>query len=605
MPSLIEAAASNGVAAIYEGADGRLMHVPETTLHAVLSALRESTQSDPDPGPLPAPRASACHLPDFLDRGRTWGISLQLYELRSSRNAGIGDFADLAELCRIAGAMGADFVGCSPLHALFTADPARASPFFPSTRRFLNPLYIALDHVDEAAWPVEQTCIAERLRAEPLVDYEGVARLKMSRLREAWRRWNGAGHEGRGAFEAFRAQAGDALRQHAVFEALSGHFAGHGRGAGWRQWPAPYRDRRSPQVAAFARANEDGVGFHMWLQWIADWQLRHAAAAARRSGMRIGLYLDLAVAEAPDGSATWSEPDKFLTRLKIGAPPDVFSADGQDWGLAPLSPSALCRAGPGYYDDLIAKAMTAAGALRIDHAMSLRRLFLIPEGEPARSGTYVRYPMQRMLDVLAANSQRSRTIVIGEDLGNVPEGFRDAMRAAGVLSYRVLCFEHRKGEFLPSISYPRLSLACVTTHDLPPLRAWWQAGDIALRLRHGLIDEREAGIQRDQRKDLTAALLRVLRAEGIFPGKSRPLGDEEGISRSLTLGVHRFIARTPSVLAAVRLADMAGETAPTNIPGTAEGYPNWRPKSSLSLEAFARSAAVDAIARVMVEERPR
>lgn len=595
MRNLVEEAGRMGIAVTYEGADGTCMQVSEETLSQVMAALQGDRLAPPHPPRNNAAGSARCYLPDFLNPGRAWGISLQLYELRSHRNAGIGDFADLAEFCRTAGAMGADFVGCNPLHALFSADPRRCSPFFPSNRRFLNPLYIAIDRVPGISWSADQLQRAEELRNAELVDYESVSRLKRELLRAAWQQWSNAPHLSQAPFAAFRREGGEALRRHACFEALSIYLVERGYPAGWRDWPESYRDCRSPAVASFALAHESEIDFHTWLQWIASRQLKEVRATASCTGMRIGLYLDLAVAEAPDGSATWSDPDRFLSGMKIGAPPDVFSSEGQDWGLAPLSPRLGSESGAA----LFAKVMQMAGALRIDHAMSLQRLFVIPQDASARHGTYLRYPIDDTLAAIAELSHQHATIVIGEDLGNVPEGFRERMEAAGILSYRVLCFEHADSIFKPASAYPLLSLACATTHDLPPLRAWWNGDDIALRQDQGLIDEEAGDLQQREREVLRQSLRRALEMDAIPPPA------EKGDWRSLVLSVHRFIAKTPSLLVAARLADLTGETRPTNIPGTAESYPNWRTKLSLTMEELAGCEMVVAVARILAEERPR
>lgn len=603
MHSLVEAAKRSGISAVYEGIDGAVTEVPEETLRRILAALGPDDPASDDGARLQLPPDARCHLPDFLEDKRAWGISLQLYELRSARNCGIGDFADLTEFCRIAASVGADFVGCNPLHALFTADFGRCSPFFPSSRRFLNPLYIAVDQVAEVEWATEEALLADRLRRLDLIDYEAVGRLKMALLRKAWLHWKSGPDGPRDSFAAFQSRGGEALRKHAVFETLSAHLVKNGYEAGWRHWPSAYHDSGSPEVAAFARAHDEDISFHVWLQWLAERQLREAAAAARRSGMRIGLYLDFAVAEAPDGSASWSEPDNFLLGMKIGAPPDMFAVSGQDWGLSPLSPK-LTSARRDYYDALIGAAMKHAGALRLDHAMALRRLFLIPEELPASCGAYVRYPMRKSLATIIQKSRQSRTIVIGEDLGNVPEGFRDRLEAAHILSYRVLCFEHAAGEFIPPASYPRLSLACVTTHDLPPLRAWLQASDIGLGHECGVIGNDAAVRQRRERRVLKASLLRALRNEGVVSEiRGHPAGEIGW--REWACAIHRFVARTPSLLVAIRLADVMGETMPTNIPGTADSYPNWRQKSRSNLDAITRPGVAAAVAAIMAEERPR
>lgn len=575
---------------------------------------------DPDPrvlaaaGGLPtetsagfdAPMAGVqqCFLPDWLRVRRAWGLAIQLYELRSARNWGIGDFADLTAMAGIAAAAGADFIGLNPLHALFVADPARCSPFSPSSRRFLNPLYIAVDKVEGFDAGMVDATALERLRAESLVDYAGVASLKLGVLR---RIWNDVGCSATADLADFRQRGGLPLERHAVFEALSEAMTKQGHGSGWHAWPLRYRSCDDPAVAAFAQSNARDVGFHLWLQWLARRQLTRAADTALGAGMRIGLYLDFAVGEAPDGSATWSDPDMVVRGMSIGAPPDVFSADGQDWGLAPLSPARLSADGFSHYRSLMEAVLEGAGALRIDHAMSLRHLFWIPHGKPAADGAFVRYPMRGMLDVLGTASQQAQALVIGEDLGHVPEGFREQMAEAGILSYRILYFEQDAGRFVTPRRWPALALACLSTHDLPTLRGWWAGSDIALRREHELIGSGDAEAQTRQRHRERRNLLTALRAAGLMPKRDVPdsAPQHDMVLDRLTIAAHRFIARTPARLAAMRLADAVGERHPTNLPGVADGYPNWRRKLAVAIEDLPSHRLFRDLTAAMANERPR
>ena len=432
------------------------------------------------------------------ERRRAWGITCQLYGLRSGRNAGMGDFEDLAQLAEMAARHGADFVGVNPLHALFLAAPAHFSPYSPSSRRFLNPLYIAVDRLEGVA-PSDQAGLEDAREAE-LVDYPEVAALKRAAFDAAFAHFRhqhqDTGSDADVAFQSFRARQANSLVGFALFEALSEHFAAQGLSVGWRDWPDDYKDSSSPAVRAFRQRHGDRVEFHAWLQWVAAEQLAVAQRRALAAGMRIGLYLDLAVGVAPDGADTWCAPDKVIAGARIGAPPDPFNAGGQDWGLAPLSPEPMRE---GHTDGLRAvldAAMRHAGAIRLDHVMALRRLYLIPQGRPSSDGAYVDYPLDALLDVVAAASMDRRTIVIGEDLGTVPHGFRDTMREANILGYRVLFFERgHDGGFRPPADYDRSALACVATHDLPTLAGWWRGRDIAERAKIGLIAQEARGVR--------------------------------------------------------------------------------------------------------------
>jgi 4-alpha-glucanotransferase len=599
----------HGISPFYPGPNGDIL-VPERTQLHFLKAMgveHDAQVEMPNRGLATSPaQQRMCHFPEWLRERRAWGIAAQLYELRSERNWGIGDFADLAVLCEIAAEAGADFIGLNPLHALFLAEPRRCSPFSPSNRQFLNPLYIAVDRIEGFDGEIDENEV-RRLRDKDLVDYDAVTRLKLDALARMWPRRAGADRE---ALQTFTSQGGAALRNHATFEALSARMTAAGKGSGWKGWPGEYASPDKPAVHAFSEEHANQIEFHIWLQWLARKQLSEAAERARRADMRIGLYLDFAVGEAPDGSATWGSSGLAVSGVKIGAPPDVFSAGGQDWGLTPLSPARLARDDFQSYSTLMAAAMQDAGALRIDHAMSLRQLFWIPEGGTPAEGGFVLYPMNGMLHALAEASQNNGTVVIGEDLGHVPEGFREAMADAGIFSYRILYFERSAMRFTAPAAWPALSLACLSTHDLPTLKGWWSGGDIALRLEHGLIDDEAAALQSRMRKRERRELLRSMASDAVLPRRvSRSFANTAKIEghayEVLAAATHRFIARTRSRLACARLADAVGEEQPTNLPGTSDSYPNWQRKLPVPLEDIGSLSSFHAIAAVLNKERPR
>ena len=553
-----------------------------------------------------------CHIPGWLAETRVWGISLQLYEVRSRRNWGIGDFSDLATFCDVAAETGADFVGLNPLHALFLADPDRCSPFSPSSRRFLNPLYIAVDAVAgyEPSGPV--VAKARALSALPTVDYAQVAALKITALRQIWSRDGWRDDPGAAAaFDLYCAQRGEALRMHALFEALSEEMVARGFGCGWREWPVAYADPRCDAVAAFTRENSDEVRFQCWLQWLCETQLEKAATIARGAGMRIGLYLDFAVGEAPDGSATWTDRDAYVVDQSVGAPPDYFSAYGQDWGLTPLSPKNLARTGCAAFAEPVDTAMRFGGALRIDHVMALERLFFVPEGHSPADGTYVDYPTEALMDVLARLSNKHHSLVIGEDLGVVPEGFRERMATRGILSYRIAYFEKDEARFKPAQAYPELAIACLSTHDLAPLRAWWRGDDIRLRHGIGAIDAEMAAVQTKERAAERVSLVDALdQSDALAPEEAKiyaAAAEEPGefLPPGFAAAMHRFIALTPCKLAAARLADLSGDDRPTNLPGTVDAYPNWRFKCPVLLEDLPRDERFGRITGALAAIRPR
>ncbi len=578
--------------------------VPDASLIAILHALGHDLATTTDaPGIHDDPaRAGTCYMPETLADRPAWGLFCQLYELRSARNWGIGDFADLAALAGIAADAGADFLGVNPLHALFLAAPMRRSPFMPSNRRFLNPLYIAMDDLPGAA-PGDVGALAE-LRGVDLIDYDTVAALKRQALRAVFTAtpFNDAFPEA--DFAAFRTEGGSGLERHALFEALSQHMAEAGFGAGWTAWPPDYHRHDAPEVTAFARAHPEQVTFHIWLQWLATRQLAAAQDAALAAGMRIGLYLDFAVGEAPDGSATWSAPGQVLSGLSVGAPPDVFAQEGQYWDLAALSPTALTAADFAHLRSLIAAQMRHAGALRIDHAMGLKQLFLVPNGAPPSAGAHVAYPFADMLAAVAAESRAHRAMVIGEDLGYVPEGFRETMRAANMLAYRILYFEQEWGLFRRASTYPEMALACISTHDLPTLTGWWRGEDIGYRRDFGLIDAATAEADIHRRAEERTALVAALIDGGQLPPDS-PDGRAETLPARVRNAAYRFIGQTPCRLVGVRLADLVGPEAATNVPGTTDQYPNWQRRSPVTLDQIAATPAFREVCAVLREVRPR
>ncbi|MEH6690330.1 MAG: 4-alpha-glucanotransferase [Pseudorhizobium pelagicum] len=605
----------HGIPPDYEDQQGKIRPVPEATRRKMLEALGIS--ADPavlksqDKG-LQPPRLeldgrAPCYLPEFLEKSPVWGISLQLYELRSQRNWGIGDFADLREFCAIAASAGADFIGLSPLHALFLSDPSRCSPYSPSSRVFLNPLYIAVDKVEgfDPSWV--DAAELESLRSADMVDYKAVADLKLAVLRRIWTSWRQKGLKEE-ALERFKTEHGEVLHRHAVFEALSLHMAAEGHGSGWRQWPSQFQKWDGDAARHFAETQSDEVEFHIWLQWLTAAQLAEVTGDTSRLGMRVGLYFDLAVGEAPDGSSTWSTPDLELPGMRVGAPPDFFSTSGQDWGLVALSPKALQDQGMAPYQELIDASMRYAGALRIDHAMGIWQLFLLPEGETPAVGGYLRYPFPDMVSALSRVSHERRSIVIGEDLGNVPNGFREVMEEANILGYRVLYFEEADPKGYDISGMTRLSLACLGTHDMPPLIGWWRGEDINLALELGLTEPEAAKQARWDRAAQRTSFLDGLGLSGLIERRNvmATIADSSsGITTEVAVAMHGLLARAPSLMVALRLADLVGEDQPTNVPGTSDAYPNWQRKLRLPVEEMAESSLFKQIVTVVAAERPR
>jgi len=558
-----------------------------------------------------------CHQPVALEGGaRRWGIAVQLYSLRSATNWGIGDFADLTRLVRDAARAGADFIGLNPLHALFAADPAHCSPYSPSSRHALNVLYIAVEFLpDYALCPEAQDRVdglgfraeLDRLCNEPLVDYVGVSAAKLGILRllhERFRREETARGTTRAhSFEAFCVARGATLRLHALFEALDEVMrAEHGATGGWTSWPEEYRDPYAPAVETFAEREAVRVEFHAWLQWLAESQLAAAARAAKDAGMAIGLYGDYAVGVNPGGSESWSNQGVYRRGAAIGAPPDPLALKGQDWGIPPQDPTALFAARYHPFTRLMRNNMRHYGAVRLDHVMALYRLWWVPAGAPATEGGYVHYPLSDLLGIVALESERNGCLVIGEDLGTVPDAVREAMQEWGIYHYKVLWFEKTKaGRFRAPGEWTPAALASVSTHDLPTLASWWEGTDIALRGRLDLYPsaavraEVEAARARDRE-----ALLEAMAAAGV-----RPRWPVDRFEEGFAGAVHAFLASSEAALVAVQAEDLLGMTEPVNVPGTHDEFANWRRKLDADLAELTAGTKARPVLEAMRRYRPR
>ncbi|GGC54575.1 malto-oligosyltrehalose synthase [Chelatococcus reniformis] len=526
--------------------------------------------------------------PDLADGAKLWGITAQIYSLRSEHDLGIGAFTDVGDAGSAAGKLGASFLGLSPLHALFADDRSKISPYAPSSRLFIDPLYIdptaiegfvGSDAARLAAEPDMAAAIAAQ-RAAPLIDHAAVWAIKAPLLEALWREAGPRAGPGARAFATFRRAQGELLEAHATFEAI---FAARlAAGEMWSgEWPQGLRTAASEEVAAFRREHADEIAYRAWLQWQADLQLADAAERAQAAGMGIGLYRDLAVGADRGGSEVWSAPERFGPTLSIGAPPDPIAVGGQNWGLPPFDPMALASQGLAAFRALVAANMRHAGAIRIDHAFQLRRLFLIPQGAPSSAGTYVDFPFDAMMAVLRLESHRHRCLVIAEDLGNGPPGFSDAIMDAGIFSYRVLWFEREgEGRFCPPQDYPPRALSVLTTHDLPTFAGWWRGLDIDLRQTLALFDRDTAEQARASRDSEIRAFAQAL-------AEARLLPDAEPPSEPPIEAAVRYLARTQSSLMGVQLEDVALELNQANLPGLDQGHPNWRRRLAIAVEALA------------------
>jgi len=500
------------------------------------------------------------YLPESLEREAGWGIAAQLYGLRSSRNDGIGDFTDLATLATLADRAGASAVALNPLHQSHLANAAAASPYAPLSRRYLNALYIDV-HAAAAEFGVSLGDFDTRaLRDAPLVEYEHVAAFKL----EALDRVFDALSERR-PWAAFAA-ADRGLREVARYEAIMEMLTALDPDVyGWEQWPAELQDARGSAVERFAAQHAGRVEFFIFVQWLADRQLEAAARAA--SGMPIGLYRDLAVGVDLNSADVWSDPGAYALGLSVGAPPDPLKRAGQNWGLPPFHPRVLRERRYEPFIALLRANMRHAGALRIDHVMGLRRLFCIPRAFPEGGGAYVNYDFEEMLGIVALESVRNRCMIVGEDLGTVPDGFRERMHDARIFGCRVLQFN--------LYDNPPDTVASTGTHDLPTWPAFW----------------------RDAGSGTREQLLAAFRSAGVNV-------TDDGLT-ALLVAAYRYLARSQSRLVLLQLEDGVGSYDQVNVPGTVDEEPNWQRKLAVPLETLAEYPIFVAIARALREERPR
>jgi (1->4)-alpha-D-glucan 1-alpha-D-glucosylmutase len=540
----------------------------------------------------------ACFRPDAVNgEGRVWGPTAQLYGVRSDRNWGIGDFTDLLHFLEQWALRGGGIIGVNPLHALFPHNPAHASPYSPSSRLFVNVLYLDVEAIEDFAESREASELVHspvfqarlhKLREGELVDYVGVATTKVRVLEIVYAHFR-AHHLGPGtsrarAFRAFQGREGEQLRRHALFEALQERFHREDPSIwGWQVWPEHYRDPNSPDVARYAREHVERVELFEYLQWQADLQLARIGTRSFELGLGIGLYQDLAVSIDRAGAESWANQNVYAVSASVGAPPDDFNLGGQNWGLPPMQPEQLRRIA---YEPFIATLranMRHAGALRIDHVMTLMRLFWIPPNGTPAEGAYVEYPFADLLGILALESHRNRCMVIGEDLGTVPDEMRSALKAAGVLSYRLLYFERdAAGEFKPPNDYPADALVAASTHDLPPLAGYWEGRDLARRHELGHFPSDEARQQQlASRAQDRERFRRALEREGLLPGdRAAPARMTPELARAL----HVYLARTPARVLVVQLEDVLGVQEQVNLPGTTMEHPNWCRKLPVALE---------------------
>jgi len=512
-------------------------------------------------------------FPERMGQRRAWGLSTQLYGVRSQRSWGVGDLADLADLAVWSAAEhGAGFVLVNPLHAAEPVAPMEPSPYLPTTRRFANPLYLRVEQIPEYAELEEaRRAEVEALRAAVHAALDGVDRIdrdtswtaKQAALRLVHAVPRSAGREV--AYRAFCRREGAGLDSFATWCALA-----QVHGTNWHEWPEPLRHPRSPQVAAFLAEHPEAVDFHRWLQWVLDEQLDATQRAALRAGMLLGVVHDLAVGVHPNGADAWSTQDALAQDITVGAPADPFNQVGQDWTQPPWRPDRLADLAYAPFRELVSTVLRHAGGVRVDHIIGLFRLWWIPAGQPPAAGTYVRYDHEAMIGILALEAHRSGAVIVGEDLGTVEPWVRAYLRERGILGTSILWFEFEyegEGGPLRPEWWREYCLASVTTHDLPPTAGYLAGDHVRLRDSLGLLTrplEEELAADAAER----GAWLDELRKRGALP-------EHADVERTVA-ALHRFLTWTPSRLLCVSLPDAVGDRRTQNQPGTIDEYPNWR-----------------------------
>jgi len=511
---------------------------------------------------------------------RMWALAVQLYGVRSLRNWGHGDFTDLAALVDLAADLGAAGVGLNPLHALFEDRAADASPYAPNSRLFLNPLYIDVEAVPE--FPGLKTAQLQeeidRLRRLEIIDYEGVAAAKMRALKLAYEAFLRHGTKERhDALARFRDAGGSTLTRFACFEWLRRKL-----GHPWWEWPNAWRRVDDGNLAQIAQTEAQAIGLFEFVQWLAHEQLDRCRAKAHERKLPLGLYLDIAVGVRTDGFDAWCDQDAVLSGMAVGAPPDALNTAGQNWGLAGFNPAGLEERRFEPFRRMLGASMRYAGAIRLDHVLGLKRLYLIPHGVRASQGAYVRFPFEAMLAVTALSSMEYKCIVVGEDLGTVPENFRETLAEWGIWTYQVMLFERSgSGAFFPPESYRENALVSFGTHDVATFAGWRDHHDLDVKRALGM----DAGETGEQRHSALDALRRALQ--------------QHGLQNADFTSVARYLADTRSRLLVISMEDVLGLKDQVNLPGTTHEHPNWRRRLPVGLEDLKSQPALSATADIM------
>ncbi len=539
----------------------------------------------------------SCYLPDRLRQGQARGLSVNLYSVRSEKNWGIGDFGDLIEIIATIGKLGGDFVGINPLHAIPNTMPYGISPYSPISRLFRNAVYLDISGIPEVASSPEARELMrssrfieelDALKKSEFIDYERIAGLKRTVLMLAFdtfieHDFNNNTDRGT-SFRNFLKKENPGVELFAVYSALREHMISTKSVYAWQDWPTEYHDPLGASVREFAKNQNKSVLFHQYVQWLIDEQLRDVQTATDEYGLAIGLYNDLAVGSVAGGNDSWSFGGTLAAHVDVGAPPDDFSINGQNWGFPPMMPEKLKESGYELFIHTIRQNMKHAGALRIDHALGLFRMFWIPSGLSPKEGAYVTYPAEDLLRIIALESVRSKVVVVAEDLGTLEDSFREMLQSFDMLSYRLFYFERNYPDpsFRQPDAYPVGALCAVTTHDLPTLYGFWQGKDIETKKSLGMYQDEDQWkhdlVIRARNREL---LIAALRGKGLISDAESPDGP---MTPELCEAIYRYLALTPCRMLLVSLDDVIGTIEQQNLPGTVDKHPNWKQKTPLTLQ---------------------
>ncbi|OOF85792.1 4-alpha-glucanotransferase [Rodentibacter ratti] len=558
--------------------------------------------------------------PPLLKHKKIWGINVQLYSLRSQSNWGIGDFGDLAYLIKQSAKQGADYVGINPLHLSYPAVPEWASPYSSSSRRWLNFLYLNIPNLPEfrrckslqnwfASEAIQTQILA--LRESETVNYSEIYRLKLTALEQLFAFFNRSKSaeivERRQLFEQYVKSKGEALQLQGLFNVLDGlehaDHQGKENTIGWLGWRKEWQHLSAIKRKSLLKTHQKQIRFFAWLQWLTEQQLAELQTLCKKCGMQLGIYGDLAVNSSRGSVDVWSDPELYCVNISIGAPPDPLGPVGQNWNLPPYNPSVLKARGFAPFIEMLRASMQYFGVLRIDHVMGLFRLWWIPEGKTAQEGAYVHYPFDELMAILAIESVRSQCLIIGEDLGTVPDEVRSKLNEFQIFSYFVLYFARRDLHFPHTSDYPKNAYATIGTHDVPSLQSFWHCRDLELFEQLNILRGDELKQKYDQRMIDKQALLNCLHRDHYLPPNYEGDALSMAMHDNLNFVIHRYLAEGESQLIGIQLENLLSQEVMFNLPGTLDEYPNWSKKLAQPLESIFTNESLQTFFAMINEAR--